>query len=355
MFVRNSGACSSRMTYSFHVFLTVAVISRMAQMFAQAEKHKGKKFNDVEQKDFPWDLFMKYISSSILALTFTGIFVNFFMEDNAVSCFPPSEIDGRPSTLNEASFIDQHCANNYRIMLRKYFPIYLLVQGLVLIIPHYMWSSVFERDFDTFLTVATKIDCLRDNEIGEYSEKNFSQVKKLERKYNNKGLIFISYMIKSIVQLLFSLAFIVLNIVGILSAVIQEPLDLFEFSFDCNVSNIAQWPEITVVPCVYSSLRLLEVSLIIDLILTILFAGLSFYGFSWCLCGLHGQQIGYCKIAEFAFQSLLEPDSHVSLLPRRSSSKHHKGRIEDDLDFLSLVLDRSDRIYGDAFRDILVS
>ena len=43
----------------------------------------------LEQKDFFWDQFLKYISSGILALTVLNVSVE-FLRGGGVQCFPPT-------------------------------------------------------------------------------------------------------------------------------------------------------------------------------------------------------------------------------------------------------------------------
>jgi hypothetical protein len=139
----------------------------------------------------------------------------------------------------------------------------------------------------------------------------------------------------------------------------------FSFSFMCSlpVEEVGliiddQPQNITAFPCVYSSFRFLRVVWFIDLTLIALVAVMAIYGLMWCFWK-HGRQLGYYLVAEFAFQSLLEPNFFELprfFIPRCDNvGKSIYPRIRSDLDFLSLVLYRSDPFYGQVFRDILVS
>lgn len=125
------------------------------QTVAEIIKDEKRMFNHVVQKDFAWDQFMKYVSSAIISLSLVNFFVQFF-SDGSVSCFPPPDIAGKEHTRSQAIFIDQFCTND--LPRTEYLPTFILAHGLILIIPHSVWSAIFSKDFDSFFSVATKIN-----------------------------------------------------------------------------------------------------------------------------------------------------------------------------------------------------
>ena len=333
-------------------------------------KNEGKQSNEVVQKNFVWDQFVTHASSAILALTVLSVTVEFFRGGGGVACFHPSETASsseKELTSSQATFINRYCSDS--LPVTEYYPVYILAHGILLVLPHYVWSAIFKGHFDSFFSVATKIHCLRDSEIGEYSEESFSRVRKLEKKYGKRNWIFTFFVLKLLAQSTLSVSFLYI------SAVLFRE---FSFSFNCSLQLeeaglIEKWLQnTTTFPCVYTSFRFLFVVWICDLVLTGLVALMSFYGLIWCFWK-HGRQLGYYLVAEFAFQSLLEPNFFE--LPRFLLAKHSPSccppcccclmcdnpkksiypRIKSDLDFLSLILYRSDPFYGEAFRDILVS
>ena len=58
-------------------------------------------------------------------------------------------------------------------------PLYILAHGLLLVTPHYIWSAIHKGDFESFFSIAGKIDRLRSSNTGEYSEENLDRVSKL--------------------------------------------------------------------------------------------------------------------------------------------------------------------------------
>jgi hypothetical protein len=325
---------------------------------------RKKKLGEVE---LVWDQFAQLASSVILALSLLSFTVDFFKGTKGVTCFHPSNTaSGNELTLSQATFINQFCSDS--LPITEYFPIYILLHGLMLIFPHYVWRATFKGHFDGFFSIAVKINRLQDNKNGEYCQESFCRVEKLQKKYGGRSGIFSLFVVKLVLQLALSFLFL-----GINAVLFQD----FSFSFSCTLPleevelTMNNQPQnITTFPCVYTSFRFLRVVWFIDLILIALVAVMAIYGLMWCFWK-HGRQLGHYLVAEFAFQSLLEPNFFE--LPRFTITSHSPKssnccclkfedprksiypRIKSDLDFLSLVLYRSDPFYGQVFRDILVS
>lgn len=357
-----------------------------------AVTEEKKKDGSVEPKDFFWDQFLKYISSAILALTLLNITVEFF-RSGGVLCFHPSDTASllpSDSTLtvheiarDQAAFLNSYCIES--IPVTEYFPLYILIHGLLLAAPHFIWSAIHKGDYDSFFSIAGKIDRLRSSETGEYSKENFDRVKKLEKEYGgNTKRIFLSYIGKLFLQLLVCLGSI---------AVSAGWLRNFSFSFSCPRSLVEdgvvpdEWPLNVTVPCVYTTLRILGVVRVADFILTSLAALLAVYGLVWCAVR-HTEQLGPQPAAKFAFQSCLKPDLYIFAPIVRFSGRHflkeiqedyelkfgvnyllwlltHRihsvkvgncfyPRIMNDLDFLLLTLFRADASHGKVFKNIQV-
>ncbi len=153
------------------------------------------------------------------------------------------------------------------------------------------------------------------------------------------------------------------------------------------------------VPCIYTSLRILNLVRYADLGLLVIATLLVIVGLIWC-CVRHTKQLGHEDIAKFSFQSCLNPEFHsfpspvywpscttatpapapdttattdITLefdapAPAKSKSKrpwlfrHYpelnhlmRPRIENDINFLVLMLFRADTAHGQIFKSIQVS
>ena len=349
----------------------------------------------VQPKDFFWDQFVKYISSAILAQVLLTFSLSFFRNER-VSCFHPPDtfsflfqdtVDGEAVyqfARDQAAFINKYCEDSTPVT--EYFPLFILVHGLLLAAPHYIWSAIHKGDFDSFFSIAEKIERLRRSETGKYSKDNFDRVAKLEKEYggsNNK--IFWTYIGKLLVQLS-----VCIISIGFSAGYLTD----FSFSFDCPSSLVENeiiphgWPLNVTVPCVYASLRSLYIIRYVDFILTALAGALIMFGLIWCV-SRHNEQLGYRQVALFVFQSFLSPESfdfppiiryrgeeHLKLLQKQfdinpiwkyfmwfvthkihsfNLSRLFDPGIRNDLDFLLLLLFRADASHGKVFKNIQVS
>ena len=349
---------------------------------------KNEDTDAIEPKDFFWDQFLKYISSAILALTLLNVSVD-FLRDGGVKCFPPPDTATllRDNPVYEfgrdhASYLNNYCARS--VPITEYFPIYILVHGIFLVAPHYIWNAVFKGDFDSFFAIAEKFDRLRSCQTGVYQEKNFDRVKKLEDEYGgSKRHIFNAYIMKLFVQLCVCIGSVVFSA--------QYFID-FSFSFECpgdfETSNVPHgWPLNVSIPCVFTSLRILRLVRYADFILNALAGILALIGLTWCFIR-HTRELGHIEIARFSFQACLVSESFIfppmfswpsypcfravkhkdhgphwlrkviwifAHYPRVHVRNIFSPQVKSDLDFLVMRLFRADSSHGKVFKDIQVS
>ena len=281
-------------------------------------------------------------------------------------------------SVRQSDYFNSYCARS--IPPTEFYPLYILVHGLLLITPHYIWSAVFKGDFDSFFAVTRKLDRLRDRNTGEYDPSNFDRVEKLEIEFGGKRRkIFYLYIVKLIIQFcvcigsyIFSIAFFI-NF----TAVFDCPRDFSE-------SNIPdKWPLNATIPCVYTSLRILSLIRYADYILLALAMFLIILGLIWCAVR-HTKELGHKDIANFVFQSCLSTNTFVfprlfklrdkpsdncrvcsrlyaTLGLRRRGCfackvelKLSSPRILNDLDFFEMYLFRADTSHGRVFKEIQI-
>ena len=355
---------------------------------------KKKSGDSIEAKEFFWDQFVKYLGSAILALVVLEVSVDFF-RGGRVSCFHPADTFSvlHPNLLtaeevyqfgrDQAAFLNSFCVSS--IPVTEYFPLYIIIHGLLIIVPHYIWTSIHKGDFDSFFSIAEKMERLRRSETGEYSEENFNRVSKLEKEYGgHRRQIFLTYILKLVVQLC----------VCVVSAGFSGGyLTDFSFSFNCPRSLAEDgtipdgWPLNGTVSCVYVSLRILRIIRVSDFVLTALAGVLIIYGLLWSVVR-HTEELGHCQVANFVFQSYLKPEDFefppvlrfgkqrplkllLSEFEVSSALKYlawfcaHKivfkfgssfrPGVRSDFDFLILTLFRSDSSYGRVFKNVQVS
>ena len=286
-------------------------------------------------------------------------------------------------SVRQSDFFNSYCSRS--IPPTEFFPLYILVHGLLLIAPHYIWTAVFRGDFDSFFAVTRKLDRLRDRKTGEYDPTNFDRVEKLEIEFGGKRRkIFYFYIVKLLLQFCVCIGSYIFSAAFFIN---------FASVFDCpsgfSESNIPEkWPLNATIPCVYTSLRILSLIRYADYILLALAVVLIMLGLVWCAIR-HTKELGYRDIATFVFQSCLSTKTYVfppfyKVQRRKDNStdssdcwfcpklppifrrenkrcflctydvKIFSPRIQNDLDFFEMYLFRADTSHGRVFKEIQI-
>ena len=331
------------------------------------DEHEAEN-NSIQPKDFFWDQFLTYLATAIALLTLLDITRQFFHGAGGPLCSVPSNLlgnNGDATARDQVAYVNTYCLQS--LSLSEYYPVFILLQGILLVAPHYLWSALFGGQFDFFFELVRQLDRLRDSDTGEYRPRNFEIVKKLEkefpkRKWNQFG-IFQLYMIKLTLQLIVALGSLLLN-------PSLFPQQSFAFSFECpsnlNTDYMASsgsnpnlnttyvlppgWSLPSSVQCVYPSFRIFSKVQIANYVLLILAVVIAGCGLFWCF-KRHTNALGYKEIALFAFTSCLRPDDYVY---EHFVKQPFSPRIKNDLDFLLTRLFRADSGHGQVFKDLQV-
>ena len=298
------------------------------------EEGEGDK---VQPRDFFWDSIVQVIVYSILALTAVDAVFEFVRGEPGVQCLA--------SVSDHESFINGLCYAY--IPVAQYFTVFMFVQGLGIGIPHSLWVNYHVGSLRFFFHRVSSLE--RQSECGKYPESNDAIVNQLVTvfaKYE-RNTIYITYVIKLVLQLVLTVTSFILGIVYFTD---------FSEIFDCpstvndTLTNRA-WPlPGEQIVCVFSTLRILYLLRVVDLILLamiLLFLALSFI---WCIKP-HSMELGTDSVAAFSFQSGLDPSTHLfspltaALLGRR---------IRSDLDFMVVKLFRTDGNLGHVFNEVRI-
>ena len=315
---------------------------------------EGGKAN-IEQKEFFWDQFLVYMATIIALLTVLDITLQLFRGGGLVCRLPArvpldsEENETVTPTRDDATFVNTFCQQS--LSLAEHYPLFVLIQGLLLAAPQYLWASLFGGQFDFFFGLVRQLDRLRSSELGQYRPQNFEIVDKLEKHFVRKWTfmsIFSLYVIKLCLQLLAIVLSFLFN-----GVVFQRRV--FDFSFKCPRdfdpdSPPEGWWLPFQVACTFSSFRLYSKLQIVNYLLLSLAFCTVIYALIWCF-KRHINALGYRDIALFAFSSCLRPEAYVHSKLWKSPLE---PRIHNDLDFLLLRLFRADSGYGNVFKDIQV-
>lgn len=283
-------------------------------------------------------------------------------------------------SVRQIDFFNGYCSRS--IPPSEFFPLYILVHGILLIAPHFIWTAVFKGDFDSFFAVTRKLDRLRDRNTGEYDPTNFDRVEKLEIEFGSRRKIFLFYIGKLLLQLCVCIGSYIFSAVFFINfaTVFDCPKDLAE-----NDVIPDKWPLNVTIPCIYTSLRILSLVRYADYILLGLAVCLILMGLLWCAIR-HTKELGHSDIANFVFQSCLSTKTYVfppfyevrrrmnhsdncwfccypfALVTRACRGciacgfefKIFSPRIKNDLDFFELYLFRADTSHGRVFKEIQI-
>ena len=264
--------------------------------------NKGGSNSDtpITPKDFYWDQILFYLVSAILGLSFLDISVEFF-RGSIIQCY----ISDTGASRDQVAYLNNYCYSS--LPNSQYYLIFILISALIIIAPHYLWTSYFGAYFDFFFDLAKKLHRLRDTKTGEYNPYNFELVKKLEQKFSSSNpWMFRWYKLKLLAQLG------VCVVVETVNAFYFEADD-FNESFPCptdtSLLNTTVWPIPEQLNCVYNSLTLLyflrntALGLVAAAIVVIMM------GLVWCFVR-HTNELGAKDIAAFCDVSCLPPEEY---------------------------------------------
>ena len=300
-------------------------------------------------REFFWDSVLLYVVNSIIALAAIDALTEYIRGSN-VAC----RVD-----WDKAGYINNYCSGS--LPPTQFFPVFIVVHAILIALPHYLWLNLYGEKFDFFFGLALRLEPIKTK--GKYEEDNFTIVSELDGAFNTfrQNWMFPVYCLK----LLFQWGIAVGGFIGVIVVFTD-----FKETFDCprnfNASDKDPfWPMNTTVPCVFTTLRLLSLIKIADLVLL----ALVILGFSWALLWSirpHSAELGFKDVAEFSFQTGLLPHFfvHDFRFPRAGKLKNfmqavysfmpwaalHGPRISSDLDFMLLKLFRTNGGLGYTFR-----
>lgn len=300
-------------------------------------------------REFFWDSVVLYLVSVILALSAVDVITE-FIRGSGVVCDSP---DGSSS-----EYINNFCASS--LPVTEFIPAFIFIHGLLIAIPHYLWSAHYGGYFDYFFSTVSSLERLREEDTGEFPVKNRNIIRQLESAFSTYGRNFVLYLYigKLLLQFVIALASFILSIVFFTE---------FDVVFPCpgNTSD-PLWPLNESVNCVFTSLKLLYWIRWLDVFLITLVVLSILWGLLWCSSG-HSTELGAKDVSKFTFQSGIAPDYYVPhiYLPKlfrrcllslfTSIPWPFKSPwISTDLDFLLLKLYRTNAGTGRTFKEVQI-
>ena len=307
--------------------------------------------NKIKPRDFFWDSVVLYLVSVILALSAVDVLTE-FIRGSGVACDVP---DGT-STV----YVNNFCSGS--LPVTEFVPAFIFIHGLVIAIPHYLWTAHYGGYFDYFFSAVSAMDQLREEDTGEYSLKNRNIIRQLQSAFSTYGRNFVFYLYigKLLTQLVLAAGSFILSILYFTD---------FDIVFPCPRNNNTAdpiWPLPVQVNCVFTSLKLLYWIRVADVFLIALIVLSIMWGLLWCASG-HSTELGAKDIARFTFQSGLVPDFYVPYVPVPQLCRRclfsvftsipwpfKPPWISTDLDFLLLKLYRTNAGTGRTFKEVQI-
>lgn len=307
-------------------------------------------------KELFWDKIVVFLTTAIIGLSAVDILTELLRGGSGIVCFVPDELN---LTEGQEDYVDSYCAQS--VPDTQYLPIFVLVQGVLVASWHYLWKSSFTSHFDYFFSLAKTLTRLSDETTGEYPRKNLNIIKKLEIEFStfSPSKILRWYQAKLGAQLItavVSMLFLFLVFTN------------FDVNFNCPRIENQYWP----IPgekinCIFTSLRLFSLVRVADAFLLVLVILAVLWGFIWSI-SRHTTELGCTNVALFSYTTGISPEyflpkpmfSHIrgffanicsARIGQEIVLRFFSPRIKTDLDFLLMMLYRTDSGLGHSFKE----
>ena len=293
----------------------------------------SRESQKVEPKSFLWDRIIFSIASTIFALSFSGIIIDFFRSDEySLACFSPLE------NRAQYTYINSYCHKH--LPVAEYFPFALIVHTAALIVPHYLWKALASAQFDTFFINAAKIETLSIEDTGKYPPKNHAIVNYLRKEFGgDRSVIFKMYVTKIISQLFLVVILIIIN------TVIFADINT-NITFQCYEDDEGSqlFGNVT---CAYPKKLYSNVLQVFDYLL--LGVAVMVLGFALWWCLLYNHPLADHKVAVFCYLSSLDAKYY-------KPSKKLLGwcQMKSDLEFLLASLSATNSGLSGVFKTTFI-
>ena len=327
---------------------------------------EGKKEgsgNAIVPRDFFWDSVALFVLSAIVALTVLDAVTEYIRGSN-VECFLPNGIEEKYQT-----YVNTFCSGN--LPFTQYFPVYIVITGILIGVPHYLWLNQYRGNFEFFFSQVGDLDRFIDTETSSHTPKNIQIVKLLTTAFATykQSTIFTTYKLKLILQWLVTAG-------SIVAAILLFRDSNFQDGFHCPRNNESDvfWRFEEQVFCIYNTLVLISYLRVAYLCLICLLLLCLSWAIFWCYC-THATELGHKDVASFSYHTGLPTKYYIAQLPlpgwdccnlfRRCILSivttipwftfHGGPRIHSNLDFMVMQLFRTDSGLAYTFKDTQTS
>jgi hypothetical protein len=307
----------------------------------------------ITPRDFFWDRINVFLSTLLVVIGSLTIVTELLNENSNVACDFTNYDNISDSTVR---YILTVCSPQGPTI--QYLPIYLIVQGVLLLITHFIWKGMYLSQIEQFFSLVSTLKRIYSSTTNNYPHKNKSVINRiysLYRTYDSYSM-FYTYVIKIIVQF-------TISVIAIIISCLPHTFNDFGTTFNC--SSITNWPLSSRDPltCVLVNSRLLQLIWCCNIILLGVLFPLFLVGVVWSFLR-HRKELGYRDSAALSFLLGVAPAYAVGkpyfsnmYSDMRSSSQRwslirkrfFQPRIVDDFHFLVMLLFVSDADLGNVF------
>ena len=284
-------------------------------------------------REFFWDSIVLCVVCAMIGLAAVDTIAEYVRGSTVECACTSTNATTRENMRDAQKYVNGICSSG--LPPGQYFQVFIVVHAILIGIPHYLWLNQYGGNFDYFFQLAAKLDRLREESSGDFCKGNALILEQLEMAFTDEKGIFRLYCVKLLIQLAFSS-------LGLIAMVAY--FTDFNANFVCprrlKETLAPSWPlPGDQVVCVFTSLHLLSLIRIADIILTclsVLGLGLSLI---WCCC-VHATELGSEEIAKISFECSLQPDyirTKLTLFTFFSGP-----RICTNFDFMMMKLFRTD-------------
>lgn len=325
------------------------------QLDDSSEGEEESSLNDLSAlKDVFWDRMIVFLTTAIIGLTALDILTELLRGGSEVACFLPDSLN---VTEGQEAYINNFCAQS--VPDTQYLPIFILVHGILIAGWHYIWRSSSASHFNYFISLASQLVRLSDDPQGFYPPKNLVIISKLASEFRTykRSRILRWYQVKLLAQILTAVASLLLSFLVFTD---------FGVNFNCprNPKTDQYWPLPGVeVQCIFTSLRLFSLLQVVDVLLLLCILVALVGALLWSVWR-HPVELGPESVALFSFTTSVctsyyvpRPMLHnVGSFFRRCSwqeinQRFLVPRLSTDLDFMLMMLYRTDSGLGHAFKE----
>ena len=253
-----------------------------------------------------------------------------------IQCLPPTL-----TKINESASradIEYFCLYHHTLYA-SFFPVVVMFFGFFIAVLHFVWRNYNSGKFDLFFSLVNEMTRTKNEKSGKYEGKNDIIIQQLTKTFSEGNHIYYSYLGVKALQAASALVTILVIVIYVSSIDHSTLLSTFSNAYDvptfyCQIDQFelssSYLSSNVQVPCFDITSRTTFLILFVDFVLLLVVFVFSIVS----MFQQHPKELQHHQAARFSF--------HTGLSPHYYDSGFELKRISSDLDFLLVVLLRTD-------------